>query len=27
LESAGIGSFLHQGCDTLQVLNAAYAQI
>ena len=27
LESAGIGSFLHQGCDTLQVLNAAYDQI
>jgi methylmalonyl-CoA mutase len=24
LEGAGIGSFLHQGCDTLQVLNAAY---
>ena len=27
LESAGIGSFLHQGCDTLQVLNAAYDEI
>ena len=26
-ESAGIGSFLHQGCDTLQVLNAAYDEI
>ena len=27
LEGAGIGSFLHQGCDTLQVLNAAYDEI
>jgi methylmalonyl-CoA mutase len=24
LEQAGIGGFLHQGCDTLQVLTAAY---
>ncbi len=27
LEGAGIGSFLHQGCDTLQVLNEAYDEI
>ena len=27
LESAGISSFLHQGCDTLQILNAAYDEI
>ncbi len=26
-ERAGIGSFLHQGCDTLQVLSAAYDEI
>jgi methylmalonyl-CoA mutase len=24
LEAAGIGSFLHQGCDTLQILKGAY---
>jgi methylmalonyl-CoA mutase len=27
LEQAGISSFLHQGCDTLQILNAAYDEI
>ena len=27
LERAGISSFLHQGCDTLQILNAAYDEI
>jgi methylmalonyl-CoA mutase len=27
LERAGITSFLHQGCDTLQILNVAYAEI
>ena len=27
LERAGISSFLHQGCDTLQVLSAAYDEI
>jgi methylmalonyl-CoA mutase len=27
LEQAGIGTFLHQGCDTLSVLNAAYDEI
>lgn len=27
LEAAGISTFLHQGCDTLQVLNAAYDEI
>jgi methylmalonyl-CoA mutase len=26
-ERAGIGSFLHQGCDTLQILSAAYDEI
>src|SRR5262245_39811971 len=26
-EQAGIGSFLHQGCDTLAILNAAYDEI
>ncbi len=26
-EQAGISSFLHQGCDTLQILNAAYDEI
>jgi methylmalonyl-CoA mutase len=26
-EQAGIGSFLHQGCDTLQVLSAAYDEV
>ena len=27
LEQAGISTFLHQGCDTLQILNAAYDEI
>jgi methylmalonyl-CoA mutase len=27
LESAGIRTFLHQGCDTLAILNAAYDEI
>jgi methylmalonyl-CoA mutase len=27
LERAGITSFLHQGCDTLQILNVAYDEI
>ena len=27
LERAGISTFLHQGCDTLQILNAAYDEI
>ena len=27
LEQSGISTFLHQGCDTLQVLNAAYDEI
>ena len=27
LEGAGISSFLHQGCDTLQILNTAYDEI
>ncbi|MGA9602585.1 MAG: methylmalonyl-CoA mutase family protein, partial [Methyloceanibacter sp.] len=27
LESAGIRTFLHQGCDTLSILNAAYDEI
>jgi methylmalonyl-CoA mutase len=27
LEQAGIGTFLHQGCDTLQILRAAYDEI
>ena len=27
LEKAGVGTFLHQGCDTLQILNAAYDEI
>jgi methylmalonyl-CoA mutase len=27
LEQAGIGSFLHQGCDTLSILNDAYDEI
>jgi methylmalonyl-CoA mutase len=27
LETAGISTFLHQGCDTLSVLNAAYDEI
>ena len=27
LEKAGISSFLHQGCDTLQILSAAYDEI
>ena len=27
LEQAGIGGFLHQGCDTLQILTAAYDEI
>jgi methylmalonyl-CoA mutase len=27
LEKAGISTFLHQGCDTLQILNAAYDEI
>ncbi len=27
LEAAGIGTFLHQGCDTLAILNAAYDEI
>ncbi len=27
LERAGIGSFLHQGCDTLHILSAAYDEI
>jgi methylmalonyl-CoA mutase len=27
LEKAGIRTFLHQGCDTLQILNAAYDEI
>ncbi len=27
LEPAGIGTFLHQGCDTLAFLNAAYDEI
>jgi methylmalonyl-CoA mutase len=27
LEKAGIGTFLHQGCDTLQILQAAYDEI
>jgi methylmalonyl-CoA mutase len=27
LERAGITSFLHQGCDTLQILNVAYGEI
>jgi methylmalonyl-CoA mutase len=27
LEQAGISTFLHQGCDTLTILKAAYAQI
>jgi methylmalonyl-CoA mutase len=27
LERAGIGGFLHQGCDTLQILSAAYDEI
>ena len=26
-EQAGIGSFLHQGCDTLAILNDAYDEI
>jgi methylmalonyl-CoA mutase len=25
LESAGISTFVHQGCDTLAILNEAYA--
>ena len=27
LEQVGISTFLHQGCDTLQILNAAYDEI
>ena len=27
LEQTGIGSFLHQGCDTLQILTAAYDEV
>lgn len=27
LEKAGISTFLHQGCDTLEILTAAYAEI
>lgn len=27
LEQAGVSTFLHQGCDTLQILKAAYAEI
>ena len=27
LEQAGIGNFLHQGCDTLQILHSAYDEI
>jgi len=27
LEGAGISTFLHQGCDTLAILNAAYDEI
>jgi methylmalonyl-CoA mutase len=27
LERAGVSTFLHQGCDTLQILKAAYAEI
>jgi methylmalonyl-CoA mutase len=27
LEKAGVGTFLHQGCDTLSILNAAYDEI
>jgi methylmalonyl-CoA mutase len=27
LEQAGVSAFLHQGCDTLQILKAAYAEI
>ena len=27
LERAGISTFLHQGCDTLRILNAAYDEI
>ena len=27
LEGAGIRTFLHQGCDTLAILNAAYDEI
>jgi methylmalonyl-CoA mutase len=27
LENAGISTFLHQGCDTLQILNEAYDEI
>jgi methylmalonyl-CoA mutase len=26
-EQAGIGSFLHQGCDTLAILSAAYDEV
>jgi methylmalonyl-CoA mutase len=27
LEGAGVRTFLHQGCDTLAILNAAYDEI
>jgi methylmalonyl-CoA mutase len=27
LENAGVSTFLHQGCDTLSILNAAYDEI
>ena len=27
LEQAGVSTFLHQGCDTLQILNSAYDEI
>ena len=27
LEQAGLGTFLHQGCDTLRILKAAYDEI
>ena len=27
LEKAGVSTFLHQGCDTLEILNAAYDEI
>jgi methylmalonyl-CoA mutase len=27
LEKAGVSTFLHQGCDTLRILNSAYDEI
>ncbi len=27
LEKAGVSTFLHQGCDTLEVLTAAYDEV